>query len=580
MKSLRIHITFLLVFAAAALLSSCSRTEENALPGPGENQGGRVTFALAAETRTSIDEDGRTTRWMPGDQIALWAVDGTGSALTAEPFTLWHFDTTLASAFFTADIEPLPEGTYTYYASCPLPANTEGTTAGFDIPAVQTGTSDISCAVMLARPVEAGALQAGHNPDFGLSFVHRTHILKITVPADKNLLGEPVEKLAITFPEPVAGRLTFDVTDPDAVPVLTDETRTLTLDFPSPVEAGETVWAVIAPADLSAGEIVFRAYSASYESQPISTTGKNFLPGHTTPISLTIPELKVSYLRFSLSGTNNLGEEVTSFTVTAPEGTEFDKGVTSRTFTVDKSNQYALAYKYNANKFLAGKTFGVSFDSPNAQVTSSFVMPETVDKTIYNEAVVTPFDIPYLMFENFSGLTGSPNDNDSGGLINYNATDLSGYNLPGWSISRAAGSGGYCLCLRHYVAIGADYYARINSAPLSHIKEGSKVNLTVWFNGAAASDDVKCIFGSYDTADKRYPGSGDNVQNYSSEQSILKDTAYASYDKMSPDAPQYNFTVSDAGNTTCLSWKTSANLSGLASYKETYIDNIKVSITK
>lgn len=282
---------FITLAAAAAIACSCS--DKAAAP---ESDGvQQVCISASAHTRTFLEEDGRTTRWMPGDRIALWACSSAGFVLTAEPFSLWHYGEGFPTAFFTAGIDPLPAGTYTYYAAYPVPASVSGSSVAYDLPAVQSGSADASCAVMLARPVEGAALEAGRNPDFGLSFIHRTHILKITVPESKNLLGAPVERLEIDFPTPVAGRLTLDAARPDAAPVLSDGgTSTLTLDFPLPVDAGDTFWAVIAPGDMSGGQIVFRAYSASARSAAISTPGKEFLPGHTTPVRLTIPAAEPS----------------------------------------------------------------------------------------------------------------------------------------------------------------------------------------------------------------------------------------------------------------------------------------------
>ncbi len=84
---------------------------------------------------------------------------------------------------------------------------------------------------MVARPAEGEALTGAANGELRLSFVHKLHILKITIPEQKNLLGQPIRRLELDFGRPVAGRLTVDVSDPEAPAALTEGKSVLSLDF-------------------------------------------------------------------------------------------------------------------------------------------------------------------------------------------------------------------------------------------------------------------------------------------------------------------------------------------------------------
>ncbi|MEG1622580.1 MAG: hypothetical protein RR330_04335 [Alistipes sp.] len=290
---MKYHLTSLLWILFLSSACTDHRDESAQIPENGAQI--EVSITLPATTsRTELEPDGITTRWSSGDQIALWATNGSATPLIAAPFTLWHFEATYPTALFTATIDPMPAGNYTYAAVYPLPATHNGTIVNYDLPAQQAGSADGRYAVMVARPITGSALEAGRNPDFGLHFIHKLHILKITIPAQKNLLGAPVTRLTMTFPAPVAGKITFDVADNTSAPVLSESSNTLTLNFSTPVDAGSTFWAVIAPANMTGGKITFKAYSDTTESEPVTMEGKNFQAAHTTPIQLTIPKAQTA----------------------------------------------------------------------------------------------------------------------------------------------------------------------------------------------------------------------------------------------------------------------------------------------
>lgn len=584
------NLRFLSAAFLFLLAASCTATDEAASCGASAGGCSEVVIGASrlADTRTSLDPDGHTTRWAAGDRIAVWARDDAGFALDAQTFALHTFKSEYGAANFSATIGPMPEGTYTYYAVYPLPARHSGTEVSFTLPAVQSGNYDGAADIMVAAPTAGPALEQDPQEELTLAFRHLCHAVRIEIPSGRNRLGTPVKRLEIVFPTAVAGTLTFDAARPDSTPVLTDGTNTVAIDFPDEGltdAAGAYAWIFIAPTDIE-GEVAFRAYDSSgYQAAAVRTSvSKRFEAGHTTPIALTVPEARpLTWLDFTVA-TNNLGEELTQIRI------EADEELFAVPFAAENAEALAVAAdaegRFRAAVYadavpastLGGRSLGIDYESENALLRGHTVaLP--ADIADGGEANV-PMNVPYLFEEDFSGVTGEYGSNDNKGLFDYDADDLKDYGVPGWSISRARVNK-YALALRHYVAWSKDYYSCINSAPLSQIKPEKSVQILVTFNAASESDDIPCILGGYNTETKRYPGTGDGVEIYGSEVTILKNPIYAGYDKVTLDAPVYQFQIA-ATHTTCLRWKTSADLSGglTGKYSNTYIDNIRVNIVK
>lgn len=473
---------------------------------PSAAPGGKIRVSVGAApgiealSRTQIDPDGTGVRWMPGDRIALWAVGSRQqTVLDAEPFELLHYAADFCSARFAADITPMEEDTYTYYAVSPAPAAAEGTKARFDIPATQNGSRQLACDVMVAAPVAGGgALTAGDNSEaLSLTFSHKMHVLKIHIPA--NRMEEPVERLTLTFPVPVTGRLTVDAADPDAAPTLEagEANRTLTLDFDTPQDAGATVFAVIAPVELAPEqEIEIKAYAAAYESVAARMPGRNFRAGHTTPVNLTIPERHlITRIFFSLAGRDGatdlaedlaggygcstLGEGVESFTVT-----DAQTGETLADFpAADAGNRYEISFEGAFEDRLSGRDVLVTFTSPHARVAKRFTLPQI---EAYASNTVAPFAVPYLFEEDFSGVSDLSNHDNAGGgttIDTYtDAISLETIGLPGWSATRVGAAAGKALriCVRTEDAWIAcpRYHGRVDTAPLAAIREPVRVKVS------------------------------------------------------------------------------------------------------
>ena len=383
------------------LLAACSENpEDGTVPAasPFEvsiGSGARLDIRARSATRTSLDEGGEEVRWQEGDRLTLWARNSASeTVLDGAAFTLYHYNATYNSASFRGSIRPMPEDTYTYYAVSPVPASTDGLRASYDIPAVQDGAFHGEWDVMVATPIEgAGPLREHDKKDANgisdntdvvdLQFAHKIHVLKIAIP--RNDLGEPVSEITLTFPSPVAGRLTVDASDPAADGVLAGSGNTLTLRFSEPKDAGAVVYAMIAPLTLGEGETVsIVAAGATSESEPRTfvpaTADRSFAAGHTTPINYNIPaaaqELTRVTFRLAETGINTLGEAIDTFTVTAPEGWTFEDDTRSRTFDVTGTGDYTVRFRGYTNPTEEMPGFQVTYDSEHALLTEEKSLTE------------------------------------------------------------------------------------------------------------------------------------------------------------------------------------------------------------
>lgn len=576
----------------AALLLLCAACSQQRGPRP---DSGKVRVCVGApdgpSMRTTIGGDGITSRWEPGDRIGLWAAGSEGFVLDAEPFTLWHYGTQYPTAIFTAEIDPMPSDSYTYYALYPAPATWQGTTAEYSIPDVQDGTFDGALDVMVAEPVPGGELTAdGERID--LRFRHLMHVLKITIPEGKNLTGEPLTGLDITFPAPVVGTVRVDAAAQTPEATLTGEGRSvLRLRFAEPVDAGATVWAVIAPCDLSVGELVFKGIVGKRESLTISTPGRMLAAGHTTPIALTIPEIyRNTRLSFSL-GENFLGEPVRSFTLTGPQGCDLGEGGNVRTFAVNADNRYDIDFEGVFEDRLSGRPMTVAFESDNALVTDTFTMPQ-IDAEQNND--LPALNVPYLFAQDFTGIGNYDNGSEwkSTDPNNTAPSALDACGLTGWTGSRTGVAAGTSLRIscNTIIVFGSPQsrrHGRVDTAPLTGIKPGKTPTVRVsytycgtLFEGVGSGGNILASAGY-----TRQTG-GINSDNVISditvpETSLGKDATdnNAYYDRAGLHAKSY--TIAGADAQVRLSWRVTTDRKGGWGGNGCYwlyIDNITVQI--
>lgn len=489
----------ILLAACATVMAACSKVDTG-IPAGGD---GTMEVSLGlplitAESRTAVDDTTGETIWNAGDKIALWATSGDGTnTLEGAVFTMWHYDTSYNTAYFTATINTMPEGEYTYMATSPAPTKVEGLTATYTIPATQNGRNDSLTDIMIADPLSAGQLNAGRN-ELDLKFKHVLHAVKITIPADGNMMNRPVTRFEMTFPTAVVGDVTVDPSDPEAAFSLDNGTNTVTFEFDEPKQAGDSFWAVIYPAYID-GEITYKAYSDGYTSKEKSfSVTKQCLAGHVTPMLLTIPTLDLTTtITFSV-GESFLGEEINSFTITDMNGSNlFD------TFVRNDENSYAVTFDGEFfTPSYSGQPAKAVFESENAIVTQTFTMPEIVP---YTTNTVAPIRVPYLLEEDFSGLTATSGDTFSESETNQSTTpdgvSLTKYGLAeGWSGARVGGQTGLSVRVNTKFETGlfakATYKGQLDTPQLSGLKDGKTVTLKVDFDADAAGDYTTCYVGN------------------------------------------------------------------------------------
>lgn len=588
------------------LLAACSENpEDGTVPAasPFEvsiGSGARLDIRARSATRTSLDEGGEEVRWQEGDRLTLWARNSASeTVLDGAAFTLYHYNATYNSASFRGSIRPMPEDTYTYYAVSPVPASTDGLRAGYDIPAVQDGAFHGEWDVMVATPIEgAGPLREHDKKDANgisdntdvvdLQFAHKIHVLKIAIP--RNDLGEPVSEITLTFPSPVAGRLTVDASDPAADGVLAGSGNTLTLRFSEPKDAGAVVYAMIAPLTLGEGETVsIVAAGATSESEPRTfvpaTADRRFAAGHTTPINYNIPaaaqELTRVTFRLAETGINTLGEAIDTFTVTAPEGWTFEDNTRSRTFDVTGTGDHTVRFRSYTNPTEEMAGFQVTYDSEHALLTEEFTLPAV---TVGGETVVE-FRVPYLLEEDFSGATYKS--------YARSAEELSAYGLPGWGAS-CCGLESERASFYMYVGTSTsginNHLGRIDT-PFLPLKEGVSVPIRVSYDigapevsGTLSSKwSLTCQFGLQNDTE----GGIDGETEMSRVVEQYTPTSGGGFTGSLPQSVN-GLVIPDVGARTRLTWRTSdyqrvsgsswSVLTNVTFY--VYLDNIRVSIAQ
>lgn len=446
-----------------------------------------IGFMLPEEaTRTSLDPDGKSTRWSVGDKLAVWAKNGDGEfEFESTPFALRYYSEEYAKAYFTSNIERMDEGEYTYMLSYPMPTSVNGTLATYTLPSTQTGAYDGRYDVMLAEPVVESALTAEQKVELNTVMRHKMHALKITVPEGRNLFGQRFYRLEITFPNDVVGDMTIDVSDPTETPIYTNTSNRIVVESATGFDAGDDIWVFVLPGMVD-GDVSYKVRGerrssnvATYQLQ------RQMNEGHVTPINMSIPTIYPYYTSLMLSiDQNNLGEDFNFFDVYDSNGAHMGK------FERNAKNEYFIDYEgeFDADQY-DNSTWRVVFDSDHAIVETSINLGDMTD---YSEHMCW-MNVPYLFSENFSSLAGYDGDYTGGPYTSVEGAstvgrDLSQYGAtPGWTGARtgcnAAGTAVLVSGRTDYVIAGATRaYGRLDSPAMSAIKEGKDVNVKVTFD--------------------------------------------------------------------------------------------------
>ncbi len=564
-------VNLILLAICAASLMACHKTEEHPRT---ENETINVSLGvpLAVESRTEVADDGSVI-WVKGDKIALWAKGSDNAyALNGNVLSMLHYSSTKNLAYFSANMPAMSDGEYTYYASSPAPTSIDGTKASYSIPTVQNGSNNMAD-ILIAEPITASQLIDGEN-DLDLQFSHVLHAVKVTIPEDGNLLDKPITGFKMVFPAAVAGDLTFDVSRPRISPTLSNGTNTIMFEFDEPKQAGDSFWAVVYPSFLY-GDITYVAYSDGYESKPKSfSINKQLLAGHITPMTLTIPTLNLTTtIRFTL-GDNFLGESIAALRIKDSGSNvlfNYTENNANDTFTTIFDGEWSVpAY--------SGQVLTAEFESENAIVSSTFTMPTL---TPYITNVVPALTVPYLFYEDFSGITKDGSFSETNRSTNPSGTMLDSYGLAGWSIARGSVSTGNCVrvncSFETAISTSAQYKGQIDTPALKNIKSGKSVTVKIVFNADTTEESVACYVGNI-TKTGAISG-GTSISNGTSITMISTPVSYTDY------FTERTVNVPNTTNASRIAFESvsqrSADLFLLEYYDHfIYIDNIKISITK
>ncbi len=469
---MKILMKSLSLFIALTLFGCSKSSDENLSLSP---QGGKQEVRLFAESggvksRTSIEDDLQTTRWKVGDKLALWAKSDdslSGYQLEGEIFTMRYFGTEYTSAEFSAAIDPMEEGVYTYYGVYPEPKSFGDSVAVMNLGSTQSGAYDGVNDIMVATPLVSRELSASTLGAPQLSFNHLMHAFRIEIPEGRNLMGGKITKLDITFPQDVVGDVAVNICDMESAPIIVANGGAKV--SVEPVDGfdgvdGEYLWIFLNPTYLS-GDVEFRAYGeGGVCAAPITTTiDKELISGAITPLKLTIPEPKPTTLRVKLLSADvksRIGEDLMNVKFTAPDGTYIDGATASKTYSKSEDDYYDINF-YNASDFeevLKGGKLNVWFETKSVEKSpAALTLSDVVIDSITNYTV----DVPYFYTTNFSEIS----KDGSGTDVNDEGTAIDG--LTDWyGALRSTWTKGTCVYIRSYSNAGGPFASRVTSAKM------------------------------------------------------------------------------------------------------------------
>lgn len=476
-------------------------------------------YAGGVQTRTEMLSNGLSATWVDGDELAVWARKSSGGFhFSNKIFKTYAVDN--GRGFFTSALDQaMPEDNYTYYCTYPVPLSADGTKVTFNLPSVQDGAVTGGADIMIADPVIHGALtpipEIEDHTGMSVYMNRMMHQFRFYIPGDNTVIGdEKLQKIVLGFPSDVAGKVTYDLADVDTSPVLSESTGALELQLARPLGISKATpeYACVAflPSAFSEGEALqVKAYTNDRIAyfDPIDLQSRTFEAGHSTPVRLNVKELKefAGILTFTLAA-NNLGENPNTITFKAPSGCKFGDGGTN-VFVYDPGREIQvgeiISFKFeedlHAYTAFSGKQIAVSYDSEHAVMDETVTMP-TISQSGKTDASLT---VPYLLYQDFSGVL---KEGESYGNNSYSSDERKqpGVSLDGvmpengWNASRywikPSGSAIRINMRYQMVRIGigslgysftTSHYGRLDTPPLTALKDGTVANLKVSFDAGA-----------------------------------------------------------------------------------------------
>lgn len=592
---------FFLIVCVALLAAACNRDPQT------DSQTDRRTTvtidcagAFGVDVRTFIEgqlSDGNLEiGWDEADRFRLWSCrsgDGT-PATSGTDFALYHYDMTFPVARFKGevDLSAYSAGdTYDYYAVSPAPASeadVRGTLVSYTIPAVQTGEFDGKSDILTAQLLGAPALAEGHNPDIRLQFQHRVHVLRIAIP--ENRMGEDVRAMELSFPSPVAGRLTVDASG-RTEPVLTEDSSVVRLNFAEPKRVGDVVYVTIAPTTIPAEGVIsmrIMGYTGETSTDCLGGVERTMAAGHFSPVKLHVPQMKMRYTRLTFRlpadrGVNTLGEAVNKVKIT-PSGGSLAGATLSNNSVLSGSELVYDVSPSDGRDYsvflptdvveeiiagLNGKAMTATFESVSAQNLTSTAAGKTI---IRDSETVYDLSVPYLYVEDFSRIGDFNHETTTGS----NSVD----GMDGWSISRARSTAGSHVRLRPFWAFGR-YQSRLDSCPIGSFEQTPGSGPVLKSSVTSISLNITFTAGAEKVNTPLQLGWTTTTGNISASENISHVTGNVTLPKNTDGAQRsYSFNVSNVGLNARLSWKTNITSGTWGTYSNTPIDNIVVKIKK
>lgn len=502
-----VYVRAFSAFIAAVLFTSCQ--EESITVQQHAHTVG--FYAGGGQTRTTMLSDGLSTVWSAGDELSLWARNSSGAyTISNHKFVTYGIDNELG--FFTSDknevFPQMPNGDYTYICCYPRPVAVSGTDVTFDLPAVQDGKASSGVDIMISDQVPHGPLTQIPDPEdhsgMSMRMKHMMHQFRFFIPGDNTVIGqEKLERIRLTFPSGVAGKVTYDIENPDAAPSLSDPKSAVELRLSEPlgISNPDMQYACFAfvPQKFTSGQkMAVKAYTADKIAyfDDIDLCERDFKAGRSTPVKLNVSEIADYPYKISFKvALNNLGENPTKIILTAPSGCRWnDEG--SNVYTYEPGREIAVREVFTVRfededqyRAFSEKDISVTYDSENTITYQTVRMPDLLSIN----STELQLTVPYLFFQNFSGIPSFSDGHDNpkvGGSSDEsykNIVGLSSYTqlLDGWFGTRIGGQASTAIriCCRYENAVwtSAYYKGRVYTPFLTGIKPDKSVKISVSF---------------------------------------------------------------------------------------------------
>ena len=556
-----------------------------------------VFFCVGGTSKASLDDNGISVNWDKSDQIGLWARNSGGEyTLDGQKFKMYGFSE--GKAVFTSTLQSaMAAGEYDYFACYPYPASLNGTQAVFNLASTQDGVAGGGADIMVSETSHYGPLTKDYDERTGLSLrmKHLVHVLNFYLTEESGgLNGESVEKIELTFPSQVAGKVSVSLDNPSQA-TLSSGVSTITLEPSTPLAISSSVRtfasAAIFPSTFSSEDLLqVKMYSRNWTAyaEPVSLDGREFKAGHCTAVALRPGEIK-PFCNINIKvAANNLGENPTKITLAAPSGCKWGDGGSNTKIIQNNSgiavgSQFVVSYENAADfRSLSAKSVTVTYESASAVCSRTITMPNLSSVNIANVNLT----VPYLFEENFASVPSFSSDDTYTSTFSTGSKDAYSF-LNGWTAARAGASKGKCIRIagrrESGLFIDSHYPARADSAPIAKLK--TKANLELIFDWGVNAEGRDYyghnIYIGYTTATTAYKSS-DETGVFESGNTI---NVKANETDWTTNHKNASFILSNvpAGTTNRICWRCDpVGSSDFASNTTCwfYIDNVKVKIKK